>query len=364
MKLRGSLYRYRLPLRYPLPLVNRSVEWREGTIVRLQDDRRHEGTGEISPLPGFSRETLDDTLSQSIQIIDEIGKVAWPDSMAEDIFSSELSRRIDALYYSVSFGLSSALLQLLARQKGTNLHRYVDPVAPDRVPVNALLRGSDEEILGRATTLNAEGYLAAKLKVGSRTVADDVAFVHRGRESLSSGVSLRLDANRRWNVDQASDFMKQTAGLDLEYIEEPINNLRLLPEFCAATNAVVALDESVAEYFATGMQKKFVPGAIVVKPTMIGSWGRCLKLRDWARENRVRITVSSSFESSLGLQSVAALAAVISGDTPSGLDTAGWFQQDLLTPGLVISKGHCELPKQPADWSMLNANLLTEVPRG
>lgn len=364
MRLRAVQYRYQFPLTRPLVLPRRTLDSREGLIVRFSDENGHEGLGEIAPLPGFSRENLVDALGQSTLILDEIHHRDWPADALDSWEDSEIFTRFDSLYHSVSFGLSSALLQLSACRRDIPLHKLIDPSANDRISINALLSGSESEILSRAALLGDQGFRAAKLKVGNRPISDEIELVSRVREILPSSVSLRLDANRRWTFEQAAEFLAAGQNLELEYIEEPVNNIRRLGELSDITKIPIALDESLPEYFSTGMQTRYLPGIFIVKPTLIGGWGRCLKLRDWARQRNIKIVISSSFETAIGLSSLAALASTMSGDIPCGLDTSSWFAADLIDGGLPMHHGTCALSDVQFKWSLISHGLLAEVPRG
>ncbi len=54
-----SIYRFRLRLNRPLALKNDILKLREGFVMRLSDESGNCGWGEISPLIGFSRETIE-----------------------------------------------------------------------------------------------------------------------------------------------------------------------------------------------------------------------------------------------------------------------------------------------------------------
>ena len=55
----ARLYKYTLPFKDALVLKHTTLNYREGLILVLTDTSGHAGIGEVSPLPGFSRETLE-----------------------------------------------------------------------------------------------------------------------------------------------------------------------------------------------------------------------------------------------------------------------------------------------------------------
>ena len=57
----ASLYRYRLPLSQPLRFHDRQISVREGLLLKWENS-----WGEIAPLPGFSKETLEEAEAEAL----------------------------------------------------------------------------------------------------------------------------------------------------------------------------------------------------------------------------------------------------------------------------------------------------------
>lgn len=55
----SQVYRWQIPMDAGVVLRERRLKTRDGLFIRLQEGKR-EGWGEISPLPGFSVETLEE----------------------------------------------------------------------------------------------------------------------------------------------------------------------------------------------------------------------------------------------------------------------------------------------------------------
>ncbi|MBA2533696.1 MAG: hypothetical protein H0V21_01645, partial [Rubrobacter sp.] len=65
MKLSGfDLFRYSIPLAQTLVLKNTTLRHRDGLLLKLSGSDGSEGWGETAPLPGFSRESLDESAAQ------------------------------------------------------------------------------------------------------------------------------------------------------------------------------------------------------------------------------------------------------------------------------------------------------------
>ena len=66
----------------------------------------------------------------------------------------------------------------------------------------------------------ADGWTMFKLKVGA-DVEDDIRRMRIVREEIGPDRRLAVDANQRWDVDQAIDWMARLARFDPYWIEEP-----------------------------------------------------------------------------------------------------------------------------------------------
>lgn len=79
---------------------------------------------------------------------------------------------------------------------------------------------SDEKLVRLAKQAVADGFRAIKLKVGAN-VSDDVRRCRLAREAVGPEIALAVDANQRWDVQPAIDWIRQLASFDLAWVEEP-----------------------------------------------------------------------------------------------------------------------------------------------
>ncbi|WP_406291581.1 L-fuconate dehydratase [Embleya sp. NBC_00896] len=66
----------------------------------------------------------------------------------------------------------------------------------------------------------ADGFTQIKLKVGA-DVEDDVRRLRIARETVGPDIRIAVDANQRWEVDEAIEWMGRLAEFDPHWIEEP-----------------------------------------------------------------------------------------------------------------------------------------------
>lgn len=79
---------------------------------------------------------------------------------------------------------------------------------------------SDEKLDRLCREAVAEGYPQIKLKVGA-SLDDDVRRLGIARAAVGDGFPIAIDANQRWGVGEAIDWVRALAGFDLAWIEEP-----------------------------------------------------------------------------------------------------------------------------------------------
>ena len=79
---------------------------------------------------------------------------------------------------------------------------------------------SDDKLDRLAREAVEQGFTMIKLKVGSN-VADDVRRMKVARAAVGDGVRIAVDANQRWDVASAIDWMRALAPYDPYWIEEP-----------------------------------------------------------------------------------------------------------------------------------------------
>ncbi|WP_221357911.1 enolase C-terminal domain-like protein [Streptomyces beigongshangae] len=79
---------------------------------------------------------------------------------------------------------------------------------------------SDEKLTRLARRAVADGFTQIKLKVGA-DLADDVRRCRAARAAVGPDIRIALDANQRWNVDEAVEWTRALAGFDPYWIEEP-----------------------------------------------------------------------------------------------------------------------------------------------
>ncbi len=357
-----DIFQYRVPLVATLKLGGALLFEREGLLVRLKSSTGAVGWGDIAPLPGFSEETLAEAREQITAQREALrGWFITADWIEpEGTFMHHLDAQ--ALAPSVRFGLELALWNLHAAARRTSVAHLLARQPRTAVSLNGLLMGSAEDIREHAWQMREAGYQAVKLKVGREALEKDIERVRAVSRVLGPGVGLRLDANRAWSPDEAAAFVRGIAGVTIEYLEEPLQDPRRLPEFAEAYQVPIALDETLVGISAEALGAHAYARAIILKPTLLGGLIPTRRLAQRATALGMTPVFSASFETGVGLQGLVALAAALSpDDIPAGLDTYRWLADDVINPRLDLGHGRLDVATVLGASRTVNEALLKEV---
>ncbi|MGM1068776.1 o-succinylbenzoate synthase [Enterobacter bugandensis] len=299
---RAQVYRWQIPMDAGVVLRERRLKTRDGFFVHLQQDEQ-EGWGEISPLPGFSLESLDEAQSALLTWVK-----AWREGANPALPDAP----------SAAFGISCALAEL-------------DGSLPEEANYRAapLCTSDPDELFALLAAMPGEK--VAKIKVGLYEAVRDGMVANLLLEAIPD-LHLRLDANRAWTPLKAQQFARYVNPAyrsRIAFLEEPCKTRDDSRAFARETGIAIAWDESLRE---DDFEFVAEPGvsAVVIKPTLTGSLAKVREQVSAAHALGLTAVISSSIESSLGLTQLARIAAWLTPDTVPGLDTLNLMQAQIL----------------------------------
>ena len=134
----------------------------------------------------------------------------------------ELVALVDFRYLTDALTPDEALAILRAAEPG-RAEREAELLAtgyPAYTTTPGWLGYSDEKLVRLAKEAVADGFGMIKLKVGA-DIDDDVRRMRLAREAVGPGIRIGIDANQRWDIDEAIEWMSRLAEFDVAWIEEP-----------------------------------------------------------------------------------------------------------------------------------------------
>lgn len=301
-----------LPWRAPLTAAyGPAPDTRELTLVSLTDEEGVTGHGEAAPLPGYAG-----------------GEPGLARAAAWDMAEWDLK----------------------GRRAGQPVWRLLGATAAVPVEVNATIGAeAPGEAAVEAQRAADAGFRTVKVKVG---VGDDRGRVGAVREAIGPDVSIRLDANGSWSVEQAVSSLQVLKAFKLELCEEPVHGLEALAAVAAAVpDVAIAADESTQ---APGLLERRICAAVCLKVVGCGGISGLLRDLSTARAAGYQVYLASTLDGPLGIAAALHAAAVVLPDLASGLATLDRFAAAKAVPdstglpaALVPQAGFMSVPAGP-----------------
>jgi L-alanine-DL-glutamate epimerase-like enolase superfamily enzyme len=201
-----------------------------------------------------------------------IGRDAAPDAIWDDLWRHLHEAGGGGITTIAMAGLDLAVWDAQARRQGEQvsglLGRRRDTVRVYGSGVN--LHYPIDELVAQVHRWIDSGYEAIKIKVGKPDLAEDVERVAAVRDALGPGRGLMIDANQRWNLEQATRALDALQLFDLAWIEEPLraDDLRGHAELSRRVSVPIALGENLYTTYRFG-EFMDAGAAQIVQPNIV-----------------------------------------------------------------------------------------------
>ncbi len=283
--------------------------WQERTavILAVRDETGATGLGEAAPLPGMSIDNVDDAVRAFEDLAARV-----PLTLDVPAHATALADRVTPAP-AARFAIETALLSALAQRTRSSIAGLLRPM-PQAELRNAVVVDDEDE----AAVAVALGAKILKIKASSPADLDRVRRIAR----IAPNARLRVDANRGWPRDDVRTLLASLTHLPIDFVEEPcIDSHELLAEPLLVR---IALDESLIELAPDDVARALESphlAALVLKPTLLGGFARCLELAAAAHAHGVAPIVTHTLEGRIGTAACRELARAIGSDVPVGLAT-------------------------------------------
>lgn len=331
---------YTRAFKKPLKFAYGTLDKRSGFYIDITTSDGIVGSGEIAPLPLYRPVSLNG-IAESLEIIRRkiTGQIISRD--AETI--EKFVREIAPPDFTDTFGVTCAILDAATRSAQKPMAKILNKNVRSAVPVNCLISSPVDDWEALTEYIHSRGYRAAKIKVGANSVQEDAALVKTASSHVGPDISIRLDANGAWSLQEATEFFRLIEGTPIDYIEEPIcGTLAELREFKKSVGVAVALDESLNTYveITTGARSDYCD-VIIIKPSLLYGPVHTILACETVVSCEKRVVLTSMLETETGLASLINIAAALPGVLePAGFDTLSVFAEycsdfSLVTDGAI-----------------------------
>lgn len=174
------------------------------------------------------------------------GKPLW--RLIAEMSPEELVRCVDFSYITDVIKPEEAIEMLKEKESGKQkrIQYLLDNGYPGYTTSAGWLGYTDEKIRRLCREAVQEGWTHVKMKVGSN-LEDDMRRAAIIREEIGYEVQLMMDANQKWDVEQAIENMKYLSKFKPLWIEEPTSPDDILGH-AAIANAVAPIKVATGEH--------------------------------------------------------------------------------------------------------------------
>ncbi|MHB9013611.1 MAG: o-succinylbenzoate synthase [Ignavibacteriaceae bacterium] len=308
---------------------------RKGFIIKLESDGKT-GYGEANPLPEFGSETFEQD-EEALKDF-KLNLNILPEDFIESI---EDSLRALPDLPALRHGFEQAILNLLCAKANISLNEILNCTSRTEIKVNAVIGLlNPAKSASAALRLVKEGFTTLKIKAGREQFKDDLNCLVAIQKAVGDDVKLRIDANGKWNIVEAIDNLKLLESFNVEYVEQPVNNLIGFQKVSKKSSIPLAADESIRSFDdAKNFIQSRTINALVLKPMLLGGIIPTLKIIKIAERENLKVIISSSFESSLGRSWAIFVASTVNEEIAHGLDTARFLKNDLYPNPYPVRNG-------------------------
>jgi L-alanine-DL-glutamate epimerase-like enolase superfamily enzyme len=306
-------------LRAPLRAAHGDIATRELFDVELEGPDGLVGRGEAAPLEdhdGVPADVAEAALAAHAAAIAALGDDATgPEILDACRHAADLPQALAAV--------DLALWDRGARRAGKPLAALLADDALAAVEVNATIGALDRGGAGDAAAEAARaGFRCVKVKVG---VGDDAGRVAAVRALAGPDVTLRLDANGAWDVDEAVRAIEALAPAGLELVEEPVHGIEALRAVRERVPVRIAMDETAGVH---GALASGAADAVCLKVSRCGGISATLAAAALVRALGGEVYLASNLDGPLGIAAALHCAAALKVELPCGLATLGLLELD------------------------------------
>ena len=201
---------------------------------------------------------------------------------------------------------------------------------------------SIKESADEAKEYVSNGFRFLKIKTGS-DVDHDIELMHKVRETVGNSISIRVDANQGYSIEDLNKFVNKTKEKNIELIEQPFprdhdSNMHKIPE---SVSDICAADESLhdpEDAIRLTNNKKFF-GIFIIKLMKCGGLYPARKIAHIANQNNIDLMWGCMDESIVSIS--AALHIALSSTKTKYLDLDGSFDlaRDIVSGGFMLKEG-------------------------
>lgn len=301
-----------IPLNRPMKMSGSTIAFAENLFVRVESIYGIVGWGEAASAPTMTGETLGGMIAAAQMI--------WERIKDCDLrFRASLMTQIRGAVYgnaSAKSAVEMSILDLLGKSYNISIGEFLGGWHRASLePMWMLGHAKPEDDIREAREQSDRGYRFFKLKVGTKSLEDDIAAILGVRKAIGNSKKLCADANGGLSYNAARRLMRETAAAELIYLEQPLPDTAIadLAKLNQMNIVPIGVDESI--HSRHDIDKHSACGAaagVSLKLIKVGGLLASVACANRATELGLSINVAAKVaETSLASAAAAHLAATI-----------------------------------------------------
>jgi len=336
-----------LPLNEGYRIANQTIAFARNVLVRAESDDGVSGFGGAAPANNEGGESDESCRAALEGPLRELALGAEVPADPSELADRALRVAADSPAARAAFDI--ALWDLAARKAGIPLVRFWGG-KPKPLPTSVTIG-----VCGVAETLDAaqrwvaQGFRIIKLKIGEN-VALDTERLCKLREGLGPDLLLRVDGNQGYSLADARTLLRDTAELDLEMLEQPLD-ARDLDGMCTLrgeSRVPIVADEAAGtiEECAEIVERGAADG-INIKLMKCGGPSAARIIHDHAHAAGLSLMLGCNDETRISIAAAAHLALAMPGLRYADLDGHMDLVRDPASGGFEVHDGCLHVGEQP-----------------
>jgi len=320
----------------------------KSAVIRITDDSGNVGLGNIDPSPGYSAESIDDSLRVLKEILAPL--IVGFDTFNVHHLLKKMNQSVEQ-FYDAKAAIEMACTDLICRKLNIPVYTFLGGNVTEKVLFNAWIGIlPPDEAATEAKKWFDKGFQSAKVKVGADIYADRdrIAAI---REAVGPDMKLRVDANAGYTVEESIALGKLLEPFNLQLFEQPVHadDLEGMAKVRQAIGIPVMADESIIDHASLiAVIKKDAADIVKLKVMKQGGFLIARRMLETASAAGLKVVIGHGF--GLGVNTVAEIMfAATSEDVLPGLECVGPLKtvDDIVHNKLDISSGSLALPNGP-----------------
>lgn len=317
----------------------------KSAIVRLTARGGWVGLGNIDPSPGYSLESIEDSLAA---LRERLAPVVQGLDAANPHRVCQRMHEAIAGFLDARAAIEMACVDMTARRLGVPVHTWLGGAVVERLSFNAWIGiVPPAQAAQEAAQWWQQGFRSAKIKVGAG-VADDIERLRAVREAVPD-MTLRVDANAGYDVEQAIELGKGLEPFRLQLLEQPVaaDDLQGMRRVRSSIGIPVMADESITDHASLiDVIRADCADLVKLKVMKQGGFLATRRMLETAAAAGLRVVIGHGF--GLGINTAAEVMLAATSDCViEGLECVGPLKtaDDIVTTRFDLSAGSIALPQ-------------------